>query len=150
MKLELKHLAPYLPYELKVETLDYKNDYVNQRYDLLIGFHQWDKNEQYWSCLLQHGSKPDISRVKPILRPLWDLDSLIEAEFKKFADTFAVKNKSEIIDLFCYENIKTEECLADLDLRKLPYECIEYMFKNHYDVFDLIPAGLAVPIHDVG
>lgn len=31
----------------------------------------------------------------------------------------------------------------------LPYECVEYMFKNHYDVFGLIEQGLAVSIHDV-
>ena len=83
-KLTLKHLAAYLPYGLKAEMIDYKSDYVGKKYDEIIGVHQWDKNRQYWSFLTVGGSKPNIDRIKPILRPLSQLTQEIVHNEKKF------------------------------------------------------------------
>ena len=48
MKLEPKHILLYLQHKLRVEVLDYKSDYVGNRYDTIVGVHQWDKEEKYW------------------------------------------------------------------------------------------------------
>lgn len=77
-KLEIKHITPYLPYGLKVEVLDYQCDYVGKQYDKAIGLHQWDTACKFWSVLTIGGAKPDVKRVKPILRPLSDLTKEIE------------------------------------------------------------------------
>jgi hypothetical protein len=127
MKLELKHLAPYLPYGLKVQSS--KTETLSGLLEDKIFVKEFNLAYPFCNCI-------------PILRPISDLDSLIETCFKNIS--FATKEQQFLIDLFCYENISTEECLSDLDLTKLPYECVNYIFKNHYDFFDLIPQGLAI------
>jgi len=34
--------------------------------------------------------------------------------------------------------------LNDIDLKTLPYNCVEFLFKHHYDFFGLIENGLAI------
>lgn len=135
-KLDITHLAPYLPYGLRVK---YKE-----------GFH-------YGICEISGldllGVKIlgiDIwvlfKNLKPILRPISDLGALIRLEFGKL--DFYPSYESEIIDLFRPVNTDFNDDFVDLDLKKLPYECVEYMFKNHYDFFGLIDKGLATSIND--
>jgi len=85
-----------------------------------------------------------LTDIKPMLKPIYALDSILLYVFIYCQE--GDKEYEELIDLFDFENIHTEELLCNLDLSKLPYNCIEYMFKNHYDVFGLIEAGLAVKI----
>ena len=61
MKLELKHLAPYLPYELKYE------------FNNVIYYYQHCSTREF-----------DFENSKPILRPLSDLTREIEVNGKKF------------------------------------------------------------------
>ena len=116
MKLEIKHIAPYLPYNL----------------NNTVSIADWFKG---YNC-------------KPILRPISDLSLLVIEEFEKYDGKRNGKANEEIINLFCEEN-GVDEILENIELKSLPYECIEYMFRNHYDVFGLIEQGLAVSIHDV-
>ena len=130
MKLELKHLAPYLPYELKVEVLDYKKDYVGKQYDTVIGVHQWDTLGKFWSVLTLGGAKPNINRVKPILRPLSDL-------------------RNKWFDLNINE--------TDLDLEDIEgfgfrlymnnYDDVLFLIEKHFDINNLIGQGLAIDIN---
>ena len=85
------------------------------------------------------------SDFKLILKPISDLELRIRLEFDKaYTDTSV---DSEIIDLFCFENTGFTEPLTEIDLSKLPYECAEWMFKNHYDFFGLIKQDLAIDIN---
>ena len=68
---------------------------------------------------------------KPVLKPFSDY-----AEILEIAD--------EMND---YE-IQMIEDSPDL-IKRLPFDVIEKMFKNHIDVFGLINFGLAVSVHDV-
>jgi hypothetical protein len=134
MELEVKYLAPYLPYGLRGITER------NTIFELDIYSNMGPKIE-----------KRDISgflnnNIRPILRSLSDLDSLLKTNFEMLGSGL---HDEEMVNLFCYENIGTDENLADLDITKLPYECVEYMFRNHYDVFGLIEKGLAVDINKV-
>ena len=62
MKLELKHLAPYLPYELKILN--------GKEYDIVNGI----DNKTVISLFRGHLENfTTIENVKPILRPLSDL-----------------------------------------------------------------------------
>ena len=134
MKLELKHLAPYLPYGLKIEYF----------YDLVGKFGGYMESNLHNPIKVFYNGQDNrnleaemtneifmvFEDVKPILRPLSDLTkdelSIFSSSFrswclaKEFSFDFVWKN--------------------DLDL----------CFKYHIDVFGLIPAGLAVSIHDVG
>lgn len=98
-KLEIHHVAKRLPYGLKAEMLNYKSDYVGQRYDTLVGVHQWDKNSQYWSALTIHGSKPNLQDIKPLLFPLGSLTETIQIKGKEFIPIIEILKKASLFDL---------------------------------------------------
>lgn len=81
--------------------------------------------------------------IKPVLRKLDDLNYKILFEFEKY-DKGGNDVDKEIIDLFCFENIGTDEFCSLENIEKLPHECLVYMFKHHYDVFGLIHKDLAI------
>lgn len=65
-------------------------------------------------------------------KPLSEMDKLIEDEFEKYNTNKNYNN--EIINLFCAENIHTSEQLQDLDINKLPFECVFWLINNNYDL----------------
>lgn len=139
-KLELKHLVPYLPYGLKVETLDCNIDYVGKRYDRLIGFHQWDKKEIYWSCLLEAGSRPDLKSVKPILRPLSDLKNKDLDYWIEFGTLIDEMHIDYLVDALINNTFYSKN-IHDA------FNIYNALFKMHFDVFGLIEQGLAIDIN---
>jgi hypothetical protein len=121
-KLELKHLALYLPYGLK------------------IGHKSGAKSIH----ILHHGNGiGSISHIltsdlyKPILRPLSDIITKIEHNGEKFVP----------LDILAY--LFGYGCLEfDLtDVLNQPYKQIEKLLEWHFDIFGLIEAGLAIDIN---
>ena len=118
-KLELKHLAPYLPYNLQCVGYGMKirlNAHMLQKVDSLI--------------------------VKPILKPLSDL---INDDLRKSMD---MVGHSSHIDWTTNEResiIKGRGHQAWM--KDIPFAIIQYLFENHFDVFGLIPEGLAIDIN---
>jgi hypothetical protein len=132
MKLELKHLAPYLPYGLK-------GFYMDADYDKQIeveGLYNYD--DIYNS---EHGDM-SFDYFKPILRPLSDLTKEIEVNGEKFVP---IKHK----------DIKTTSTLKhvakyNFDYKELNFarwDVIQKLFEWHFDVFGLIEKGLAIDIN---
>ena len=145
MKLELKHLAPYLPYNLKL-IFESKGGRVVEVTGLRTAFNILkDKRLIFFNTTTDTLS---INYFKPILKSISDLENLVTKEFKIYDKNDGSNYSKEIIDLFCYENINHLN-ISECDFQKLPYECIEFMFRNHYDLFGLISQGLALSIHDV-
>jgi len=125
MKLELKHLAPYLPYGLKVQTS------LNEVY-ILEGLNR----ENAYLVGLTYAA--DIFSIKPILRPMSDYEK-IENDFDlstDFDSTYVASNE----DLACI-NTGNATYLSDM------LQVTAFLFANHFDVFGLIPAGLAIDIN---
>jgi hypothetical protein len=133
--LTLEDLAPYLPYKLGIKRKDYEHKNL-----FLLGI-------EFNDIIHQLGKTPIIF-IKPILKPVSDLSLLVVEEFEKYDGKRNGKANEEIINLFCEEN-GVDEIIENIELKSLPYECVEFMFKNHYDFFGLIEKGLAVSIHDV-
>jgi hypothetical protein len=133
--LQAVFLAPYLPYDLKVKTV--QNEIV-----LVEGIYTFED--------IYNSSVGDIpfDLIVPILKPISDLSLLVIEEFEKYDGKRNGKANEEIINIFCEEN-GVDEIIDNIELKSLPYECVEFMFKNHYDFFGLIGKGLAVSIHDV-
>jgi len=136
--LTLEHLAPYLPYGLKVKVEDYKCDYVGREFDEVIGFHQWDKSGLLWSVLTEGGAKPSLNRVKPILRPLSDLTKEIEVDGEKFVPLNKLRLDFDL-DFDAEERsfVNMFEILEDYNK----------LLKWHFDVHGLIPKNLAIDIN---
>lgn len=116
MKLELKHLAAYLPYKLVGTWM--LSDVLN--------ISQYRRDEERRTTLTEDNVKFFLNTCKPILRPLSEVsDSLFEEI--GFAD------EQDFIQTVLDGRI------LQINFNKL--------LSNHFDVFGLIPAGLAVDIN---
>jgi hypothetical protein len=135
MKLELKHLAPYLPYGLEVIDLNAKLKHgLNKAYLKSLGSDIIPLEEVQELTLLETHLKIDLM-YKPLLRPLSDL--------KKNGDGAYLSANYGNTPNYYYENLKTK-----FDVDKQPYCVVRGLLKKHYDVFELIPEGLAIEKKD--
>jgi hypothetical protein len=119
MKLELKDLAPYLPYGLKA--------IIRLREDSGLPIN--DECIVNVTCFEAAYLGSEYDEFKPILRPLSNYEDIDEI-------------LNEMND---YEIIMIEDN-PDL-IKRLSYDVIELMFKNHIDILGLIPKGLAIDIN---
>jgi len=127
MKLELKHLAGYLPYELKIQTSssNYKETYTLFSLDI-FGF-GFKEGELF------------LIRCKPILRPLSDLTK--DENFELYIDLCDELGlvRCEHLLLALQDNLKYAFNLQDLNTIE------EWMYKNHFDwKYNLIKNNLAI------
>ena len=130
MKLELKHLAPYLPYELKILN--------GKEYDIVNGI----DNKTVISLFRGHLENfTTIENVKPILRPLSDLISLINIDFEdeKFKPIDVIIRKGG-----CHSAVALH---VKIGKGTLGFKYFDLLLQWHFDVFGLIDAGLAIDIN---
>lgn len=140
MKLEIKHLAPYLPYGLKAK-FQAKNKKTCRKY--VIGTISVMYSDCSICCYDTVNATPD--QFKPILRPLSDLTKEIEIDGKKFVPM------DELGKLFDMNVVEYCFISQNLDRHKLiqksiGYSVAEKLFEWHFDVFGLIDQGLALPL----
>tara|TARA_R110000824_G_scaffold34903_1_gene110115 strand:+ start:2193 stop:2585 length:393 start_codon:yes stop_codon:yes gene_type:complete len=128
MKLELKHLAPYLPYGLKT------------KYQLsgVIGLITPQKDEVRDKELTKESITFVLKYCKPILRPLSDLK---EGDFGEYLieEFYTLDFEKQILRIL-EDNRWVNQC---------DYLLIQLLIENHYDVFGLIDKGLAIDINTI-
>jgi hypothetical protein len=120
MKLELKHLVGYLPYNVKVKierTVYPKWEHI---YTLSI------KELSEYS----HGSFV----LTPILRPLSDLTKEIEVNMEKFVPV-------DRLQLYGYYD---EQCLEYNQVKSISHNMMQYLYEWHFDIHGLIEKNLAI------
>lgn len=151
MKLELKHIAGYLPYDLKTINID--NSEIMQLGGLsgdtaeLLQLKGIGTDEEY--CRLS-----GFDEFKPILRPLSNLTKEIEHEGTKFipVDEFEITDDFDSFHVeFNHGNIKLIQDLRDIsnndiqhDIQFLPNLIVDYLLSWHFDIHGLIKKGLAI------
>lgn len=170
MKLELKHLAPYLPYGLKgmdEETEEIFNicgcDFSEN--ELLINDNIDGSVEHYRIDLIipllfplsaltepmEDGTIPIVGLAKIATKHIWgELIDFEKAELlseSESAGLIVYYDKTERIsftaDFDCNRKDFTLYSDGDeLNMDKL--QLFEYLFQNHFDVFGLIDSGLAI------
>jgi len=131
MKLELKHLAPYLPYGLGVNLNRnngmFKASHVNLHY-VSIHFNS-AVNETYFKYKnVTYG----LYDCKPILRPLSDYVDINETGYTDL--------NCDLMD----QLIINELANKTIPLSLIPFGVIQIMSEHHIDFFNLIPDGLAI------
>lgn len=119
-KLELKHLAPYLPYELQIGWLSEKEEGVFNT-DSVVKMEMTADNIIYFSN--------NNNNTKPLFMPL-----------------SAFNNSEADTEIFNRAGAYTSVILNDISI--LPYFEVEILFKYHFDVFGLIEKGLAISMID--
>lgn len=126
-KLELKHIAPYLPYDLRIKggTMTYTltGSYLDEWFN--------------WGFMTEH---------QPILRPLSDLTKEIEHNGEIICPCeILFTDYSQNDGATCGDQA---ELLIDLNLDMiLSYFEWQKLFEWHFDVFGLIEKGLAIDIN---
>lgn len=118
MKLKLKYLVGYLPHKLNL-MID----------GVICEIEGFDLHRE--DTIIVERVNYKLSEIIPILKPLSRL-TREELEKAGFCDH---------IDYLTYENRGVEWTL------KAPYTHIEYLLSKHYDIYGLIPAGLAIDIN---
>ena len=132
-KLELKHLAPYLPCELKVLRPDGRT---------VLGVYGLQGN------LIVHRENNELTYSgftgsKPILRPLSDLTKEIEVNGEKFVPFERLCLMSDYSEYM--QQIEEDVYEMNTPVR-WPYEIVEKLFEWHFNVFNL-PEHLWVDIN---
>lgn len=129
MKIELKHLAPYLPYGLKIQG--------QTNFEIAELSCVTDTSVNIRGRGFSYGMWADIFDIKPILRPLsFYYKGLTGGKVMDMLGC-ALSEVHEIWDLFTGE-IKLS------DIKKSTYDVI---CRNHIDMFGLIKEGLAIDIN---
>jgi len=149
MKLELRHLAPYLPYGFKIFV---ESD----------GFLQNDETFEV-NAITQNGVNVSTKRFpfntdysfdefKLILRPLSDLTKEIEVNGKRFVP---IDIMNEYSDLECVPSLLSDNPDAlyfsnnddKIYLTDIYPNHISKLFEWHFDIFNLIENNLAIDIN---
>lgn len=152
MKLEVKHLAPYLPYGLQVE---YKGkatmlDALENEGGAYIG------DDRIISFV-------NLKHIKPILRPLssitkeeaYELGVLLMGEADMEDKEIGIGEMALMGDVYptiMYQDQEDEDYSVMIQfssigisgMNLIPYEAYEWLFNHHFDVFGLINKGLAI------
>jgi len=123
--LTIKHLAPYLPYELKIRCGEMSHPILTCA----------DTNE------FEIAVKEVFinSAYKPILRPLSDLTKEIEVNGEKFVPHIKLGGRPNLKD---YD---IEYLSKNID--NMSYGLVSKLIEWHFDVFGLIEKNLAIDIN---
>lgn len=127
--LEISHVAPYLPFGVKIRDTE-----LNISYDLL-GIYE-DKKNQYVFLIKRSDFAPNHKKYKLELRSLMDLDifRLAQHLFDEHPEQF---NGLKAAQIWCSQIITQ-------DVLNLPYMIVQKLLEWHYDIYGLIRKGLAV------
>jgi hypothetical protein len=158
MKLELKHIAPYLPYGLKVQCVRHWIEYGEQHILELNGIA--NNNGCQWQYEFRH--KEDLrfvdinAKFKPVLRPLSQLNIEIEHNGEKFVPI------NKLVEIYNSSAEDTDLCRIDFhniggftlyglvtDTSfevSMPLYIYDKVFEWNFDVFGLIEQELAVEL----
>ena len=158
-QLELKHIAPYLPFNLEAKQLNFKRNYNGNETGIIEGYYYlYDNfNKRHLSITFNNNSTgQDVDSVKPLLRPMSDLFENIVHNEEIVCVAKVIKNLDYSIEWWNESRTALhypetgEFCITssdyELDYKSLDYSIIETLFKYHFDVFGLIEKGLAEPI----
>jgi len=167
MKLELKHLASYLPYGLKfrakAEVWEMTCLYTLDEYKVWA-HNYWDKDKLLYYPALNRksdfqGKGYRLSQIKPILRPLSDLTKEIEHNGKKFVPfdrlskfVGAVEPCDQIKKTFWITRSGNNDDGSILSFGALckhidQFELFQKVLEWHFDIYGLIEQGLAIDIN---
>ena len=145
-KLKLEEIAPYLPYKLKIiDTIKLKSKVMN------LG----QGTSSNWIGIKTVLSTNSI--YKPILRPL-DLTKEIECKGVKIIPLNIILEDNDFFDsikLLSFDNdnyieMKGQHMITQLiSVDNMPYQSMVKLFEWHFDIFGLIPRGLAIDINTI-
>jgi hypothetical protein len=154
--LELEHILPYLPYSLKIID-KYGNkcniSYLSKKKIAYISIRGIGEVQKLTWTYSATRTKP---LIKPILKPLSDLtkDKYFklsgETEGQCFGFWYGKYNgDSDKREFIHHEGYSSKVYFLNNGYGQFPYRMMQFFFKNHFDIFGLIPKGLAIDINTI-
>lgn len=133
MKLELKHLAAYLPYGLQIVYLPKTIEPSNLRREVItLGLY-----------FVRCGENPlatyHFHEIKLVLRPMIECEKYLNEESGIELDSSYLSYNESCNSINIYPD--GSGWTHSVDVYKNIYE---WLFERHFDIFGLIPAGLAI------
>jgi hypothetical protein len=142
MELEIKHLAPYLPYGLKLQYV--VREKVEKTGVLQSISHRDFETHPTRVSIEGLYNEEHIWMFKPILRPLSDLNNEIVINGEKHQMWLLINGQKAL------ENGEIENMNGyQYSILELSYNKIQTILKFHFDIFNLIGQGLAVDINTI-
>lgn len=132
MKLETKHLAPYLPYRLKMAN----GKFIGELTSILPLIGDFKITCSNWYESISEG------KYKPILRPFESCEKFLNVNGQIEIDSSFLSLNGSLNSINIYPD--GSEWTHSIDVYNNIYV---WLFENHYDVFGLIDAGLAIDIN---
>ena len=129
MKLETKHLAAYLPYNLECEVLN-----SGQEKEIGEMIAVYDDNSACFGNIIE--SEKGFEYIKPILKPMLDFETYFAKIFETDKDVKEYLNEGFITIDNNFINIED-----------MPFGVVQLAFKHHFDIFGLIEKGLAIDVN---
>lgn len=121
-RLTLEHIAPYLPYGLRMQ-----NEFGDE----------WTINMTAFDSFLTKV----INESLPILRPLSDLTKEIEHNGEKFVPVL------KISEMYGIDIMTDDTSSLIMPITMEPYVAFRQLIEWHFDVFNMIPRKLAININ---
>src|SRR5690625_994493 len=152
--LELKHIAPYLPYGLKVT---FEGDDLTHE---VVGINHWMNGVDLLSPYRDYG-RADIKDCIPILRPLSDLDKNITHNGKTFHPIKELvkmpitKENNALMAFYSLNTIGVGKYLedvanyGDINRKYLSYPLATKLMEWHFDIFGLHEKNLCVYYNEI-
>jgi len=131
MELELKHIALYGIGTKAIDTLHGNVEVEILGIDAIKGVHVGTLENGYWIL---------PSWLKLILRPLSDL--INSRAFNDFREEANLLGEDSINVVYALVGIIKGDLTYSIG--DLPHRVVQALIRNHFDVFKLIPQGLAV------
>jgi hypothetical protein len=142
MKIQLKNLAPYLPYQLKFL---YHGNIYKMRWINRFGDIDYDSQNDFIDAFPPNIFNKELDLVKLILRPLSDLTREIEVNGDKFVPIERLFEVESSMDRhFNYLEIEQQ---SKIGMKYISYGIVQKLFEWHFDVFGLIENDLAIDIN---
>jgi len=146
-RLKFKDIHPYLPYDLECEILNYKCDYVGDKYGTILGYYLLGDDTYFNFKKGRDYAGKSLNDFKPILKSLSDItdedidDIMNESWIVSSDNPRIVKNDISV-------SIQLEDG-SELDIwLNIPHCNMEWineiLYSKHYDLKSLIEKGLAI------
>lgn len=146
MKLELKHIACYLPYELKVyhSAFMFRSNWNENELGVMVGVTDNIQNETFDIVMIRERDKYKLQdsrgHFKPVLRPLSDLTKEIEHNGEKI-------NIFDRIEI--YKGSGVDYLIEQIKLGLVEVIIFNLLLEYHFDVFGLLEQNLAIDINTI-
>jgi hypothetical protein len=128
---QFEMIASYAPYGI---------DFLDQEDKLLKGSIIYK-----YMCLNDLYVKWRSHQITPILHPFSEAQKLITREIT--AHHLGETHNETIVNLFDY-NVTGTSDLYFIDPTRLPYYSFRWLLQGHFDVYGLIPSGMAISYSD--